>query len=254
MKKCFVIQPFDNGQFDKRFDESLAPAIRAAKLEPYRVDRDSSAVIPIETIQAEIMASRLCLADITTDNPNVWYELGFAIARGKDVVLICSENRPTGFPFDVRHRTIVHYKSESRSDFNRLESEITSRLEALLTKELQLESVSHMSPVALVSGLESFEIALLAIVAQNYETGIPESRVSSEMVYAGFTAIATRLGLDGLIEHGMIEKERMSHDELYDGDGYLVFSATEKGLQWLRKNLDKLKLQTSQKENDVSPF
>ena len=34
MPTCFVIQPFDKGPFDKRYDDVLDPAIRAALLEP----------------------------------------------------------------------------------------------------------------------------------------------------------------------------------------------------------------------------
>lgn len=74
------MQPFDGSKFDKRFDDVLAPAITAADLEPYRVDRDPGVTIPIEDIQSGIESSPACLADITADNPNVWFELGYAIA------------------------------------------------------------------------------------------------------------------------------------------------------------------------------
>jgi len=50
MNRCFVIQPFDGGRFDKRFDDVFAPAITAADLDPYRVDRDPSVAIPVEQI------------------------------------------------------------------------------------------------------------------------------------------------------------------------------------------------------------
>src|SRR3954470_8200000 len=102
MPRCFVIQPFDKGPFDKRYDDVLVPAIQMAAFEPYRVDRDPSVTIPIDTIEEYIRESDACLADITLDNPNVWYEVGFSFASGKDVVLVCSEER-TKFPFDVRH-------------------------------------------------------------------------------------------------------------------------------------------------------
>jgi hypothetical protein len=93
LNRCFVIQPFDRGKFDKRYEDVLVPAITRAGLEPYRVDRDPSVSIPIQDIEAGIESSRACLADITTDNPNVWFELGYAIASRREVVLICSEER-----------------------------------------------------------------------------------------------------------------------------------------------------------------
>jgi len=54
MKKCFVIQPFDSDRFDKRFNETYAPAIEEAGLKPYRVDKDTSVIIPIDEIHNEI--------------------------------------------------------------------------------------------------------------------------------------------------------------------------------------------------------
>ena len=36
MSRCFVIQPFDGGAFDKRFDDVFVPAIKDAGFEPYR--------------------------------------------------------------------------------------------------------------------------------------------------------------------------------------------------------------------------
>ena len=71
MAICFVIQPFDDGKFDKRFVDIFAPAIKAAGLEPYRVDQDPAVEIPIDAIEDRIKAASVCLAEITTDNPNV---------------------------------------------------------------------------------------------------------------------------------------------------------------------------------------
>lgn len=81
---CFVIQPFDNGgRFDKRYKDVFDPAIREAGLEPYRVDNDPSVSVPIEDIQDGIRKATACLVDITLDNPNVWFELGYALASDK---------------------------------------------------------------------------------------------------------------------------------------------------------------------------
>src|SRR4029077_17922896 len=73
MEKCFVIQPFDNGIFDKRYEDIFEPAIKSAGFEAYRIDRDPSVRIPIEEIEKGISESAFCFAEITTDNPNVWY-------------------------------------------------------------------------------------------------------------------------------------------------------------------------------------
>ena len=117
MPKCFVIQPFDGERYDKRYRDVFAPAIENAGLEPYRVDRDPSVDVPIEDIERGIEGSGVCLAEISTDNPNVWYELGYAIAMKRAVVLVCSDERTTKYPFDVHHRKVIQYSTQSLSDF-----------------------------------------------------------------------------------------------------------------------------------------
>jgi hypothetical protein len=129
MRLCFVIQPFDRGAFDARYDGTLKPAIRAAGFEPYRVDRDKTVSVPINSIESKVRSADACVADITEDNPNVWLELGFAIAASKPVLLLAKETKKRRkFPFDVQHRHIVQYRTDSERDFQLLRSEIIERL------------------------------------------------------------------------------------------------------------------------------
>ena len=103
MAECFVIQPFDNGKFDKRYADTFEPAIRAADSEPYRVDKDLSVSNLVEAITSGIDRSVAVLADLSLDNPNVWYELGHAIAQSKPFCLLCSDERSGRYPFDIGH-------------------------------------------------------------------------------------------------------------------------------------------------------
>ena len=76
---CFVIQPIDAAN-TKRFEDVFEPAVIGAGLdEAYRVDRDPAATILIEKIEEHIRAADAVLVDITSDNPNVWFELGYAL-------------------------------------------------------------------------------------------------------------------------------------------------------------------------------
>lgn len=238
MNTCFVIQPFDQGPFDKRYDDVLVPAIRAASLDPYRVDRDPSVSIPIEDIQSGIQSSRVCLADITIDNPNVWFELGYAIASRREVVLICSEERATKFPFDVQHRSIIKYSTQSSSDFDILKNRITERLSSLLQKEGSLATIANMSPVASLHGLEQYEVATLIAVAQQLNGGVSANQIQDDMEKAGFTRLATMLGIRGL------EGKKMLETYLESGwdDHYTSCRVTELGIDWLLQNKNNLKL------------
>jgi hypothetical protein len=245
MGTCFVIQPFDGGPFDKRYEDIFVPAIGAAELEPYRVDRDPRVSIPIEEIEAGIRASDACLADITKDNPNVWYELGYAIASQKEVVLVCSKERASKFPFDVQHRTIIHYSTDSPRDFEELKGKITSRLKAVLKKEEKLGWAASMSPIADVEGLSPHEIVALVAVAESIFS--PSDTVSGWLVRqdiekAGFTRIAATLACTSLLNKGLLDFIQKTDS---DGDRYTAYSMTQLGLNWLFNNQDKLVLRIS---------
>ncbi len=240
--KCFVIQPFDGGKFDKRFDEVFAPSIRKADLEPYRVDRDPAVSVPIEDIEKGIQDSDICFAEITTDNPNVWFELGYAIAAQKEVVLVCSDERQSRFPFDVQHRSIIKYNTSSPSDFSTLADAITERLKALLKKEKQIARVASSSPLADTEGLSPHEVVALVTVAQNQFSpleSISAYRIKDDMNKAGFTDIAASLGLRGLSRKGMIKSDNAIDNS---GEPFPIYQLTEKGEDWLFSNQEKLTL------------
>ena len=165
MPTCFVIQPFDSDRFDKRFDEIYGPALEQAGLEPYRVDRDPAVEVTIDSIHDGIRAAAMCLADITTDNPNVWYELGFALALDRDVILICSDERGTKYPFDIQHRNIIQYGTGSRGDYDTLHRSISERAQALLEKEPRSRRETERD--ALQGTLSESEIAVLIVAAEN---------------------------------------------------------------------------------------
>ena len=236
-----MIQPFDKGRYDKRYEDVFAPAIRDADLEPYRVDRDPGVSIPIDEIQAGIQASEVCLAEISTDNPNVWFELGYAIASQREVVLVCSDERTAHFPFDVQHRSVVKYSTESSSDFQQLRAQITAKLNAVLKKREQLQTLGSVVSVAKLEGLEQYEIATLVSVAQQIndpEGGISAYLVREDMEKAGFTKLASTLGLRALLDKQMLESF-VEHE--YQGD-YTAYRVTAKGMSWLFDNKDKLSL------------
>jgi len=254
MPTCFVIQPFDKGVFDKRFEDVFGPAIRSADLEAYRVDRDPGVSIPIEDIEAGIRNASLCLADITTDNPNVWFELGFAIASGKEVVLVSAASRQR-FPFDVQHRNVIVYKTESTSDFENLRDQITKRIKAVISKEAKIGAAAQVSsPVAPVEGLASHELVALVTLGQNVEN--PTDAVSTylirqDMERAGFTRIAVTIGLASLLSKGFVSLNQAYEER--SGEQYTVYSLTQAGLDWLLNNQDKLALTSPLKDEDI-PF
>ena len=254
MGTCFVIQPFDGGKFDKRYEDVFAPAIRAADLEPYRVDRDPSVSIPIEDIQRGIENATACLADITTDNPNVWFELGYAIAAQKEVAMICcSDERTTKFPFDVQHRTIITYRTESSSDFEVLRGKIEARLKAMLQRREKMRDVAELQPVATVEGLNQHQMAVLVSVAEvidSPEGAVASYQIKQAMNQAGFTDIATTLGLKTLLDKDML---RSFEDSDINGNQYACYRLTNFGLNWLLQNEHNLVLTRPKRQRASGP-
>ena len=131
---CFVIQPFDNGKYDQRYRDIIKPAIESCGFRSYRVDEDYGVEIPISTIEARIIDASFILAEITTDNPNVWFELGYALANSKLVILMCSDERKSNFPFDIRHRNILIYHTGSLSDFEDCQKKLKEIINARYLK------------------------------------------------------------------------------------------------------------------------
>lgn len=253
MPRCFVIQPFDGGIFDKRYNDVFEPAIKDAGLEPYRVDRDPAVSIPILDIEKGIQDSEICLAEITSDNPNVWFELGYAIAVQKEVVLICSDERKTKFPFDVQHRSIIKYTTESASDFVNLKISITNRIVALLKKEKQISSLASSSPLNETEGLSTHEIVALATVMQNQFSPtdtVAAYQIKGDMNKAGFTDIAVSISLRSLSRKNMVASDMTSD---FNGNEYAAYRVIEKGEDWLFKNQDKLVLQHENATSVATP-
>lgn len=258
MGKCFVIQPFDKGRYDKRYEDVFAPAIRDAGLEPYRVDRDPGVSIPIDEIQRGIEVSDACVVEISTDNPNVWFELGYPIASQREVVLVCSDERTSHFPFDVQHRSVIKYSTESPRDFEQLRSHITARLKALLEKRTQLDQLGKVTSVSRLEGLEQYEIAALVAVAQQIndpEEGISGYRVREDMEKAGFTKLAATLGIKSLLDRGMLDR----FDDRDDfGSVFTAYRVAANGMSWLFANKDRLALKQEMRsagtDDDGVPF
>ncbi|GAG06220.1 unnamed protein product, partial [marine sediment metagenome] len=190
MGKCFVMQPFDKGPFDKRYEDVIVPAIKKTGLEPYRVDRDPSVSIPISDIESGIRSADVCLADITTDNPNIWFELGYTIACNQLVILICSDSRNTPFPFDVQHRSITKYKTESQRDFEQLKQDIIARIKAAVERREKIGRLSIPSSIADIEGLSQYEMAALVTIVENIngpKCWISIGMIIENMIGAGFT-------------------------------------------------------------------
>jgi hypothetical protein len=241
MPTCFVIQPFDKGKYDKRYEGVFRPAIEAAGLEAYRVDHDVSVEVPITSIEDGIKNATVCLAEISEDNANVWFELGYALALGRPVVMVCSSDRQK-FPFDIQHRLVIVYKSEGPKDFEELKRQITERITARLTNRELLQQVAEAQLVSDVKGISNPEVMLIAaIVSESAKPGDSAAiwHVRRVLEQQGLTAMAFQLGLRRLLTRQFVEE---THGEDQDGR-YDAVVLTDSAWTWIDENESMFKLQ-----------
>jgi len=238
-EKCFVIQPFDDAEYEKRYRDVFRPAIESAGLRPYRVDEDASVNVIATAIEEGIKNSVLCFAEITADNPNVWFELGYAMALNKKIVMVCKEERH--LPFDIRHRKIIRYASQSPSDFEAPKRQVTEAIKAALVTSKLVEKLSD--PVNLSESDQKLPHVLTALVVvasgDQFDSGMSHQAIRNEMRDAGFNDLAMRLALQELLADGFISRHE---DGDYNGDPYHFYMVTQKAERWLQENIDSLNL------------
>jgi len=105
---CFVLMPFGQKQdtggkiidFDAVYRELISPAIVDAGLEAIRADEERVGGIIHKPMFERLILCEFAVADLTTANANVFYELGVRHAvRPASTVLLFSGN--SRLPFDV---------------------------------------------------------------------------------------------------------------------------------------------------------
>jgi tetratricopeptide (TPR) repeat protein len=106
---CFVLMPFGKKpdvsgtlvDFDAVYRDLIAPAIRDAGLDPIRADEEMTGGIIHKPMFERLIFCKCAVADLTTANANVFYELGVRHSvRPSSTVLIYSKGG-SQLPFDV---------------------------------------------------------------------------------------------------------------------------------------------------------
>jgi len=118
---CFVLMPFgkkpDNSgpdiDFDSVYYDLIFPAIEEAGLKPIRADEEKVGGIIHKPMFERLILCEYAVVDLTTANPNVFYELGVRhTARPFSTVLLYAEGRKQ-LPFDIAPLRAIPYKLDS---------------------------------------------------------------------------------------------------------------------------------------------
>ena len=117
---CFVVMPFgrkaDEGgraiDFDEVYRQIIRPGIEDADLEPIRASEETAGGFIHKRMFERLMLCDFAVADLTTANPNVFYELGIrhGVRPHSTVLLSCRGSR---LPFDIASMHSVRYTLDS---------------------------------------------------------------------------------------------------------------------------------------------
>jgi MAP3K TRAFs-binding domain len=115
---CFVLMPFGQKpaaggatiNFDAVYQEMISPAISDAGLEPLRADEEMTGGIIHKPMFERLILCEFAVADLTTANANVFYELGVrhAVRPWSTILLFAAGG--TQLPFDVAPLRALAYR------------------------------------------------------------------------------------------------------------------------------------------------
>ncbi len=151
-KKCFFICEFGKERTptrkkaDRILLDFIKPVLSELKYIVHRGDvPDSNKPIP-DAISDHLFHDDLVIADISTCNPNVFFELGNRHAWGKRCLLITQNIKK--LPFNVNHLRVIEY-SLTKTEFEKSKIKLRTAVQAAekapaeLPKSLDLEIMSN---------------------------------------------------------------------------------------------------------------
>lgn len=103
---AFILMPFHSG-FDDIYRLGIKAAAEECGVVAERVDEQTFSETILERIYRQIKNSDFIIADMTGQNPNVFYEVGYAHSAGKLCTLITQST--DDIPFDLKHHRHLIY-------------------------------------------------------------------------------------------------------------------------------------------------
>lgn len=118
---AFVLMPFGT-EFDDIYKLGIKEVALSLDVLAERVDEQSFSETILERIYRQIESADFIIADMTGRNPNVFYEVGFAHAKKKPVILITKDAHD--IPFDLKHHRHLIYGDKITDLREKLEADI----------------------------------------------------------------------------------------------------------------------------------
>ncbi len=151
---AFVVMPFGTKpgadgkliNFNLIYEQYIAPALTNAGLEVFRADHELEAGNILADMFQELLIADLVIADLTINNPNVWYELGVRHGiRARGVILVCGGQVPAAFDL-YTDRKLRYGLKDGAPDPDTLQADCEA-LTAMSTNTMQSWQGKKISPV-----------------------------------------------------------------------------------------------------------
>jgi len=123
--RCFIAMSFSIGMEEIR--DAIKSAIIETSYEPILIDEkhiESSQTIN-DAIIAELKHSKFCIADFTEQKDGVYFESGFALGQGKQVIYCCRKDYLNKTHFDTNHFSHIIYETSEE-----LKTKLKNKIEA----------------------------------------------------------------------------------------------------------------------------
>ena len=106
-KTCHLIHPIF-GDYEKLFSDVIIPAVNLSGFTILKVQSSKNSIKPVAILKDLIKKATICIAETSTNVPEVWLEIGYALSLEKKLYLLCSEQRQSLLPFDLYNHAIFY--------------------------------------------------------------------------------------------------------------------------------------------------
>ena len=170
---CFVIAPIgETGSKIRQDSDDLLGLIIKPALEVFGIDvirgdhRNETGQIDVDVIQL-VQESDLCIADISLQNANVYYELGRRDESGKPLILLKSTSSQS-LPVDIATRRYIEYNLDDRKSLISARDQIKDSIQSYV--DAGMEKSKGTSLYAISEKIDRIERCLARLLDMQQET------------------------------------------------------------------------------------
>jgi hypothetical protein len=152
----FVLMPFDK-DFEDIYKYGIKETAKEIGAYAERVDEQIYNEGILERVFNQINKADVIVADMTGRNLNVFYEVGYAHALGKIVVLLTQ--KVDDIPFDLKHRQHIVYGNDG-SKIQTLRKELTPVLNWAIKESKKRGKEKNLKRISVwISGTEEYQLS-----------------------------------------------------------------------------------------------